>query len=254
MILCADGPLIVHNCGYLLGEGHEYEDPSTGEILATGLLGYAWTMGIRDFTTEQSAKSVSTWRATYTKVSDYDDGLWYNLDRAMRRTIETGRRTEVNMFEFEKDGPFLTARLPSGRKLYYIRPRIEERKMPWGDMRPSITYEGIDSRSQRKAWGRITTHPGKITENLDQALARDCLANALLRLKRRNVNIIATRSNQPPVDVRLHVHDEIIALAREEDAERVGQAISEAMSESPEWAPGLPLKAVAEISKVFVKT
>jgi DNA polymerase len=243
----------VLGCGYMLGPGHEYEDPSTGEMLATGLLGYGRNMGI-DLTPEQSAKSVEVWRATYSKVSDYDDGLWHNLDHAARKTIETGRRTSVNMIDFEKDGPFLTMRLPSGRKLYYIRPRIEERKMPWGDMRPSITYEGIDSRSQRKVWGRITAHPGKITENLDQALARDCLANALLRLKRRNVNVVNQRLNEPQVDVRLHVHDEILALAREEDAERVGQVISEAMSESPEWAPGLPLKAVAEISKVFVKT
>ena len=541
----------VLGCGYMLGPGHEYEDPSTGEMLATGLLGYGRNMGI-DLTPEQSAKSVEVWRATYSKVSDYDDGLWHNLDHAARKTIETGRRTSVNMIDFEKDGPFLTMRLPSGRKLYYIRPRIEERKMPWGDMRPSITYEGIDSRSQRKAWGRITTHPGKLCvregslvltdrgpkpieslslrdrvwdgeswvshaglldqglrpasdfgpgigltpdhevsvdgrwvmaqatsfedaassfarhfqrpggvadcgtlsrrrrsgfymghslrvweviwdgavrvlqraseivrlspgsanrqsehysrhvetpgvrgvefnaravlepetpgleelrrprdhgllamanlvrkvlarhvrflctevgvgsrrqrprvfagqlsvghaqnkrpeqtnerfdrharrahdagrserthgnwgddapvpklsrvfdvadagpnrrftlvaedgrmivvhncENLDQAIARDCLAHALFRLKRRNVEIIATRSNQPVVDVRMHVHDEIIALAREDDAERVGQVLSEAMSESPEWAPGLPLKAVAEISKVFVKT
>ena len=121
----------VLGAGYMLGEGHEYEDPQTGEIMATGLLGYARGMGI-NLTVEQAAKSVQTWRATYTKVSDYDDGLWYNLDRAVRETIETGRRTSVNMFDFEREGPFLTARLPSSRKLYYIRPRIEDRKTPWG--------------------------------------------------------------------------------------------------------------------------
>ena len=244
----------VLGCGYMLGEGHEYEDPRTGEILATGLLGYARGMGITDFTPEQSALSVQVWRKTYSKVSDYEDGLWYELDRAVRRTVETGRRTSVNMFDFEKDGPFLTARLPSGRKLYYIRPRIEERKTPWGDLRPTVTYEGIDSRSARKAWGRISTHPGKVTENLDQALARDCLAHALLRLKRRNVKIVATRRTDPLVDVRLHIHDEIVALAPEDDAERVGQVLSEAMSEPMDWAPELPLKAVPEISQVFVKT
>ena len=243
----------VLGCGYMLSAGFEYEDPSTGELLATGLLGYGRGMGI-DLTVEQSAKSVKVWRETYSKVSDYETGLWYELDRAMRKTISTGKRTSVNMFEFERDGPFVTARLPSGRKLFYIRPRIEDRKTPWGEVRPTVTYEGIDSHSTRKVWGRVSTHPGKVTENLDQALARDCLAHALLRLKRRNVNIIATRSNQPLVDVRLHVHDEIVALAREDDAERVGQVLSEAMSEPMDFAPGLPLKAVAEISKVFVKT
>lgn len=248
-----DAKPAVLGCGYLLSAGFEYEDESTGEILATGLLGYGRAMGV-NLTVEQAADSVSVWRETYSKVSDPDDGLWYRLDRALRKTISTGKRTSVNMFDFEKDGPFVTARLPSGRKLYYIRPRIEERKTPWGQTRPTVTYEGIDSRSSRKAWGRIPTHPGKITENLDQALARDCLAHALLRLKRRNVTIVNQRLNEPQVDVRLHVHDEIVGLAREDDAERVAAVLSEAMSEPMEWAPELPLKAVAEISKVFVKT
>lgn len=244
----------VLGCGYMLGEGFEYEDEATGEILATGLLGYARGMGITDFTAEQSARSVKVWRETYSKVSDYDDGLWYALDRAVRKTISTGRRTEVNMFEFDKDGPFLTARLPSGRKLYYLRPRLEDRKTPWGEIRPTVTYEGIDSRSTRKVWGRISTHPGKTTENLDQALARDCLAHALMRLHDRNVVVLRTRRGGPVVDVRLHVHDEIVALAREDEAEEVAKILSEAMSEPMDWAPGLPLKAVADISKVFVKT
>lgn len=254
VVLSSEGPLLAHNCGYMLGEGHTYEDEATGEILATGLLGYAWNMGIADFTQEQASRSVQVWRQTYSKVSDYEDGLWYELDRAVRRAITTGRRTEVNMFEFEKDGPFLTARLPSGRKLYYLRPRLEDRRTPWGDVRPTVTYEGIDSRSTRKAWGRISTHPGKVTENLDQAIARDALAYALMRLRERNIRAFRTRSRDPQIDVRLHVHDEIVALAREDDAERVGEILSECMSEPMDWAPTLPLKAVAEISNVFVKT
>jgi DNA polymerase len=121
-------------------------------------------------------------------------------------------------------------------------------------VRPTVTYEGIDSRSTRKAWGRISTHPGKVTENLDQAIARDALAYALMRLRERNIRAFRTRSRDPQIDVRLHVHDEIVALAREDDAERVGEILSECMSEPMDWAPTLPLKAVAEISNVFVKT
>lgn len=227
----------VLGCGYMLSAGFEYEDPATGELLATGLLGYGRNMGV-DLTVEQAKQSVDVWRATYSKCVD----LWYDLDKAVRKAISTGRRVECAMFEFQKDGPFLTARLPSGRKLYYLRPRIEDRKTPWGEVRPTVTYEGIDSRSQRKVWGRISTHPGKVTENLDQALARDCLAYGLVRVLKRGV------------DVRLHVHDEIVALAREDDAERVAAILSEEMSAAMEWAPELPLKAVAEISRVFVKT
>ena len=231
----------VLGCGYMLSEGFEYEDEATGELLATGLLGYARGMGI-DLTPEQSATSVKVWRATYSKVSDPEDGLWYSLDRAVRKCITTGRRTECQMFEFEKDGPFMTARLPSGRKLFYLRPRIEDRKTPWGAIRPTVTYEGVDSRSSRKAWGRISTHPGKITENLYQAIARDCLRDALKRMRRRMIG------------TRIHVHDEAVTLVREDKAEWVAKIMSEEMSRPMDWAPELPLKAVAEISKIFVKT
>ena len=231
----------VLGCGYLLGEGHEYEDEQTGEILATGLLGYGRAMGV-SLTPDQSSLSVKVWRDTYTKVSDYDTGLWYSLDRAVRKTVESGRRTTCQMFEFEKDGPFLIARLPSGRRLFYLRARLEDRKTPWGAVRPTVTYEGIDSRSQRKAWGRISTHPGKICENLDQAIARDCLAEGIVRAHRRGL------------DIRLHIHDEILVRAKEDDAERQAKILSECMSEPMPWAPELPLKAVAEISKIFVKT
>ena len=231
----------VLGCGYRLGAGHEYEDPATGEILATGLLGYARGMGV-DLTVEQAENSVKVWRETYSKVSDGDSGLWANLENAFWKVIRTGRRAECEMFEFEKDGPFVTMRLPSGRRLFYLRPRIEDRMKPWGDIGPTITYEGIDSRSTRKAWGRVTTHSGKVTENGDQAIARDALAEGIVRCMERGV------------DVRLHVHDEIVALAREDDAERVAKIMSESMSEPMDWAPGLPLKAVAEISPIYVKT
>ena len=223
-------------CPYRLGEGRTYEDEATGEILATGLLGYAWNMGI-PLTQEQASLSVRVWRDTYSKVVD----MWDDLEEATWRTVETGRPTSCNMFDFAKEGPFMTARLPSGRKLFYVRPRIEDRKKPWGDIGPTLTYEGIDSRSQRKAWGRVATHSGKIFENLDQAVANDCLRVALKRVRKRGA------------DLRLHVHDEGVALVREEDAERVAAMMSEEMSREMEWAPGLPLKAVAEISKIFVK-
>lgn len=227
----------VLGAGYRLGPGEEYEDEATGEILATGLLGYARGMGI-DLTPEQAKMSVEVWRETYSGVVD----LWDDFDRAVRKTVSTGRPTSVAMFDFARDTPFLTMRLPSGRKLYYLRPRIEDRKTPWGEVRPTVTYEGIDSRSSRKAWGRISTHSGKTTENGDQALARDCLAEGIRRAKRRGL------------DVRLHVHDEILVLAREDDAERQAGVLSECMQEPMPWAPELPLKAVAEISKIFVKT
>jgi DNA polymerase len=227
----------VLGCGYMLSAGFEYEDESTGEILATGLLGYARQMGI-DMTPDQSETSVAVWRDTYVNAVDF----WYDVDRAVRRTIATGKHTEVGPFDFYLDWPFLLARLPSGRYLHYLRPKIEDRRTPWGKVRPTPTYEGIDSRSQRKAWTRISTHPGKITENLDQAVARDILAKGLKRAMRRGL------------DIRLHVHDQIAGIAPVDKAEEHAKILSECMSEPMPWAPDLPLKAEAEIHRIWVKT
>jgi DNA polymerase len=227
----------VLGAGYMLSAGFEYEDEATGEILATGLLGYARGMGIA-MTPEQAEMSVEVWRETYSKAADF----WWDVDKAVRRTIATGKRTEAGPFEFYLDKPFLKVRLPSGRHLYYLRPKIEDRKTPWGQVRPTVTYEGIDSRSQRKVWTRISTHPGKVTENLDQAVARDILATGLKRAMFRGL------------DIRLHVHDQIVGVAREGEAERAAKILSECMSEPMEWAPDLPLKAEAEIHRIWVKT
>ena len=112
------------------------------------------------------------------------------------------------------------------------------RETPWKEMRATITYAGEDERSQ---WTRIQTHPGKITENADQAISRDLLAHGIMLAKRRGL------------DVRLHVHDQIVALSKEDNAERDLKVLQECMTESPPWAEDLPLASEGTISKIFVK-
>ena len=118
----------------------------------------------------------------------------------------------------------LRARLPSGRSLSYVRPQIgiDER---FG--REQITYEGVMQGS--KQWGRIGTYGGKLAENLVQAIARDCLAEAMLRLDAAGYQI------------RFHVHDEVvIEVPHDQDAKA---DIERIMSEPIDWAPGLPMNA-----------
>lgn len=227
----------VLGCGYMLGEGKEYEDEDTGEIVATGLLGYAWGMGVK-LTPQQSKDSVRVWRETYSKCVDF----WYEVSDAVFKCIRNKKRTYLGPFEFDIDGPWLKARLPSGRYLYYFRPRIMDWMKPWGEKGPSITYEGVDSKSSRKAWGRISTHPGKITENLDQAIARDVLRDKIMMARKEGL------------DIRLHTHDQITGLADERDAEEHARILAEIMSIPCKWAPDLPLKAEAEVSKYYLKT
>ena len=120
-------------------------------------------------------------------------------------------------FLFEYERPFLHIHLPSGRSLAYFKPRIENLETPWGEMRPTITY-------QTAKMGRQSTHPGKLTENIIQALARDVLAYGLQRV---------------PLEVVGHVHDEIIALAGVDDSDALSK-LENAMV-APPWCADAPI-------------
>lgn len=234
VVLTESGPVVAHNCGYMLSAGEIFENEDTGEFEATGLLGYAWNMGVKTFTLDDSKHSVKTWRETYTEAVAY----WATIERAARKCIATGQRTEAGPVEFRLEPPFLRMYLPSGRALSYCRPRIEPRKTPWGAIKDTITYE---QKNDRGGWSRITTHPGKLTENADQAIARDLLAHGMLLAKKENL------------DIRLHVHDQILTLCREERAEEEIRILQECMTTRPSWAPTIPLKTGGFTSRIFMK-
>lgn len=250
----------VLGCGYMLSAGEEYENEQSGEIEATGLLGYAWQMGVTQFTLADSEKSVKVWRGTFTDAVEY----WWTIQKAALRTIRTGKESDAGPVYFDRKGPFMRMWLPSGRALHYVRPRIEENRTYFCDVkrkylpeylckRPnyedvrvkeSITYEGQD---ERKNWRRITTHPGKLTENADQAISRDLLAEAMRRFRRR-----VPRSEGR---IRLHVHDEIVGMCPDRFAERNYKILVECMSEPMPWASEreLPLAAKGSITQVWIK-
>ena len=54
-------------------------------------------------------------------------------------------------------------------------------------------------------------------------------------------------------DIVMHVHDEIVIEVDEDDAEKCLDDMVRVMSVAPEWAKGLPLSAVGEISERFGK-
>lgn len=234
VIMAEDGPLISSNCGYMLGAGEERVNHKTGEKEATGLLGYAWNMQVTEFTAEQSKLSVDTFRREFEEVKDY----WYGIERAAKKCIRTGKRVDFGRVYFDRKGPFMRMGLPSGRHLHYCRPRIEDVKMPWGETKASITYESLNDRKQ---WVRESTHPGKLTENADQAIARDLLAHGMKLADRRGI------------DLRIHVHDQLVGLVKEDEAEEKLRVLIECMEDQPPWADGLPLGSNGFISKVFMK-
>lgn len=200
---------------------------SVGALIAMG----ADKMGL----TEPEMKDiVQRWRNTSKRIVE----LWYALENAAVDVLTTGQKQTVKCvtlameFDVTFGQEFLTILLPSGRKLFYPKPHLRENQ--FGSMQ--MHYKGINQTS--KKWEIIPTYGGKLTENIVQAIARDCLTETLLRVKQKGWQVV------------FHVHDEIILDAPKfvslEDVERV-------MGEPIPWAPGLILKAAGFVSDYYMK-
>ena len=227
----------VLGCGYRLSAGKRYIDETSGEEEATGLLGYAKAMGI-ELTDEEAETSVRIWRETYSKVVQF----WYDLEEAAKETLRTGMSHSVGPFVFDIKGHFMRILLPSGRHLHYFKAHLRKVPAPWDPDKliENVAYYGLKDG----AWVQQLTHGGKLTENIVQALARDLLYHGI------------KLANQEGLDVRLHVHDQILALTQNnatQQVERDLQILRECMSVRPVWAPDIPLNTGAVTATHFTK-
>ncbi len=162
---------------------------------------------------------VKNWREANPNIVKF----WYKCEAAAKTAIKERREIEIQhglKFSYRDSILFIT--LPSGRSLAYWGAHIGTNRKGM----ESILYEGVDQET--KQWvSNIETYGGKLVENIVQAVARDCLAMAMLRVDSHGYKIV------------MHVHDEIIIDAPEEVK---AEDITRIMSESIAWAPGLPLK------------
>lgn len=183
---------------------------------------------------EEMPEIVERWRQANKRIVD----LWYAVENAALTTMRTGQPSGARGILFAREGDyatgqdFLTVRLPSGRKLYYVRPFLSPNQ--WGN--DSLHYYGMDQST--KKWTVVDTYGGKLVENIVQATARDCLAAAMCRLEALGYRIV------------MHVHDEVIIEAPVSDClEHVCNAMGYPIS----WAPGLLLKADGFVSYFYKK-
>ena len=148
--------------------------------------------------------------------------FWYEVGNAAMKAIKEKTTVPLGKLVFAYERGILFIRLPSGRRLSYIKPRIGTNRFG-GD---SITYMGINSA---KKWDRLETFGCKLTENIVQGTARDLLANALINAANAGYDTV------------FHVHDEIIC----EVPNGYGSVdeLCRLMCIKPEWADGLPLNA-----------
>ena len=176
----------------------------------------ALKMGVPE---EELQGLVDSWR----KANPHIVKLWYDVERAVKHCIEN---KEVVKFKHNiKFIPFkgcLFIELPSGRRLSYVKARIEE------DLRgrKKIVYEGMNQTT--KNWEKLETYGGKLVENITQAIARDCLGEAMLKLDEAGYEIV------------MHVHDEVIIDA---PMSQKLEDVCDIMGQPIDWAPGLLLRA-----------
>lgn len=201
---------------------------STGALIKMGAL----DMGL---TEAELPDIVNRWRDANKRIRD----LWYSMEAAAVQVIQTGQpmglRSLVLAREMDAGNnlDFLTIRLPSGRKLYYAHPSLGQNQ--WG--KPSITYMGMDQTT--KKWKLIETYGGKLVENCVQAIARDCLAEAIERLEAANYPVV------------FHVHDEVVVECTAERASL--DDIAAIMGQPVSWAPDLPLGADGWVGAFYKK-
>lgn len=146
-------------CCYRLSAG-EIAKNKNGDVIKTGLWGYAESMGV-NLSQEECAKAVAAYRNAYPEVVQF----WYDLENAAKATIKTQRPHRVGHLEFDVKAPFLRMKLPSGRYLHYLRPKLERKKFEGKDgkepyFKEVLSYEGLNQVTRK--WERAFTHGGKL--------------------------------------------------------------------------------------------
>jgi len=234
---------------YRLSGGGIVKDKD-GNNIKTGMLGYADAMGI-EMPPEQAAEIVRIFRNSYPEICDPKTGIWKQLEIAVAdvmhldhpqtiRTIGPNGCVVIDRINIEGRHPMMRMRLPSGRYLHYMDARLESTMMPWKGQdddgneidvyRDSLIYAGTNQKTKQwDIW--VSTHGGKLFENLVQGIARDILAVSLLKFEEREMPVVG------------HVHDEGITLVEDDILSPTVHDMVQIMSTPVDWAPGLLLGA-----------
>lgn len=191
---------------------------AAGALIAMGAL----NMGL---TEKELPEIVQRWRSSNKRIVD----LWYSIENAALEVMRTGQAVGIKGLiiaregDYENQQDFLTIMLPSGRKLFYVKPFLTQNDRG----REALHYHGVNQDT--KKWEVVPTYGGKLVENITQAIARDCLAESLARLAVAGYQTV------------MHVHDEAIIDVPEYAADL--DSVTKIMGQPIAWAPGLQLRA-----------
>jgi len=202
---------------------------------AKGLVKYSEGMGVK-MSEQQAQQAVNAYRASYHQVKS----CWGEMESAaMSAILEPGTAFAAGKCAFKVQKDVLWMRLPSGRLICWHNPKVEEQLTPWG-----VKKLGVTVRSQNtftRQWTRNNLIGSSIFQSAVQATARDMLAESLLRLDNEGYEVVNC------------VHDEVLLLCNEEEAEAVLDRVIGIMTTPPKWATNFPIAAEGWISKRYRK-
>ena len=181
---------------------------SVGALKAMGVL----DMGLDE---EELQPLVDAWRSSNPCIVQF----WREVDRAVKNAVKQKIPSDIGNIHIFCQSGMLFIRLPSGRTLSYVKPRMGVNQ--FGS--ESVTYEGVGST---RTGERIESYGPKFVENIMQAISRDILMYAMKTLQ--HCFIVA------------HIHDELVIECSKGVALPV---VCEQMGRTPKWIKGLLLRA-----------
>ena len=209
------------------------------------VLGCGYQMGWKTFITtcegygikikaDMAKTTVNAYRNKFWRVKAF----WNETEAAaIEAVLKPGKVVQNGKVFWKKVGMYLFCKLPSGRKIAYYDPQIRRGETPWGEPKDLLTFMGVDSKIRK--WTRQKTYGGKLVENITQAVARDFMASAMLRVESKGYEIILT------------VHDELLVEADEDFGTL--EEFEKLMAEVPSWGSDIPLAVEGWSGKRFKK-
>ena len=181
---------------------------------------------------DEEADIVRKWREANPNIVAF----WRQLEAAAKQVCVTKQTLHVGTLTLAMHGTTMTIALPSGRLISY--PDMQPCTNRFGNA--SLKYRGVNQETHK--WGWIETYGGKLTENVIQATARDCLAETMTEI-----------SDSLHLPIIFHVHDEIICEIDTCHQDEQMASIKAAFAKTPSWAPGLPLNGAGYITPYYKK-
>ena len=178
-----------------------------------------------NLTDDELYSLVEDWRKTSPNIVK----LWSDVQSVAAKVITDQSSMTFGRLKFSYEIGILFIELPSGRRLAYVRPKVEKDD----NGKTIITYEGV---GDNKKWLRLETYGAKLVENITQGIARDLLLHAMAAMK--------------DMDIVGHVHDEVIV---ECDPDTSVEQVCHLMEQTPDWAAGLLLRADGYECEFYMK-